>query len=101
MKKIIALIFALILAASISFAEEEKESPKLGPLAQCIVKLIDINTATMDQLLALPGVDYAYCKKIIGGRPYTKLNQLVSKNIIPADTYEKIKDNIVINQPKK
>ena len=73
-------------------ASESKMAP--APKAE----LLDINSATADQIDALPGIGKAYSAKIIAGRPYKGKDELVQKNIVPQATYDKIKDKVIAKQ---
>ena len=63
-------------------------------------ELMDINTASDDQLKTLPGMTDDVVKKIVAGRPYTGKDQLLKQNIVDKDEYGKIRPLIVAKQPK-
>jgi len=102
--QIAVLIFLLSLLSGTALARGAEPGSKAealaGQTATPSTDKLDINTATKDQLKALPGIGDAYSQKIIDGRPYRAKNQLVQKRILPQATYDKIKDLIIAKQPK-
>jgi competence protein ComEA len=69
---------------------------KMAPVPKA--ELLDINSASPEQLDALPGIGKAYSAAIIKGRPYKGKDELVQKNIVPQKTYDGIKDKIIAKQ---
>jgi DNA uptake protein ComE-like DNA-binding protein len=72
------------------------------PAAQPVqVEAVDINSAPAEQLMELPHISMELAIKITGGRPYQNDQELVTREIIPPDIYDKIKDRIVARAPQK
>jgi DNA uptake protein ComE-like DNA-binding protein len=61
-------------------------------------ELVDINSASLEDLIKLPGIGEAYAKKIIDGRPYKSKSELVQKHIVPSSNYAKAKAHIIAKQ---
>ena len=69
--------------------------------APALAALVDINSATKDQLKALPGVGDVYAQKIIAGRPYADEDAIEDEEHRSAAVYSKISSRIIANQPPR
>lgn len=95
---VVALAFALTCAAQAQGTAKKGAAAAQQVASQQKADLIDINSATADQLKAIPGIGDAYAAKIIKGRPYRAKNELVQKKILPQGVYNKVKDRIIAKQ---
>ena len=105
-----ALLWGTLVATS--FAQSKYPPPNTKPTAQTAAapqnsqsagkppasKLIDINSATVEQLKVLPGISDVYAQKIVAGRPYRVKTDLVRRKIIPQATYDKIASLVIAKQ---
>jgi DNA uptake protein ComE-like DNA-binding protein len=75
-----------------------KVTPAASKTAAAKTQMLDLNTATREQLVALPGIGETYADAIIKNRPYKAKSELVSKKVIPAAAYKKIRTKVIAHQ---
>ena len=100
MKKLIAAAAIAILAATgMAFAKDEPKKPAAAAATEKKVEaLLDLNTASRDELVKLKGIGDARADAIIKGRPYKGKNELADRKIVPENVYNDIKDKVIAKQ---
>jgi competence protein ComEA len=91
----LGLLLVGLLALPASSGEQPAKAPQP---AAAKAELMDLNSATAEQLQTLSGIGEAYAKKIIEGRPYKSKDELVRNKVIPQATYNKIKTLVIAKQ---
>jgi competence protein ComEA len=98
---ILALVLSLTLIGSV--LAQVPSTSDMGNIASSKAaagNLLDINSATPDQLASLPGIGDKLSQKIVAGRPYSNKMDLVTKKVLPQSVFDKVKNLITTGPPK-
>jgi len=99
---LLILLFAVSLRAGPGLAQSSapqaasKSKPAPSPAAR-----IDINHASMEELLKVPGMTSTWAGRIIRFRPYRSKLDLLDHGVLPSDVYDRIKDSIIAHRDEQ
>jgi DNA uptake protein ComE-like DNA-binding protein len=106
--KSVSLLLCFALFSGIAIAQgqsSQSKAPAAGSASKATPatpaapkELIDLNSATKQQLMTLPGIGEALSQKIIDNRPYRAKNELTQKKILTESVYGKISDLVIAKQ---
>ena len=105
--RIVVVVCAFAFVGTIGFAGSTAAATSAGqaaaaaPVAKAVTSAVNVNTATKEMLMAIPGIDDAQAQKIIDGRPYQSRTELTKRKIMPLELYNKISGKITTKVPKK
>jgi len=98
---VLALLGTVALGSQMALGAQVKEMPRTP--AKSInppPSIVDINAATEAEIASV-GIERAVAKKIIEGRPWRNKRDLLTKQLLSKEQYEKLKDSLIAKQPKK
>lgn len=97
------LAAALVCALSPAGAGFATQTAQAKPRAQTLPApeaRIDINTASLEQLLKVPGMTRTWAARIIRYRPYRAKNDLIDRGVVSSQVYDHIKDYVIAHRVK-
>jgi len=74
-----------------------QSAPKTKPIPPTEAR-VDINHATLDELVKVPGMTPSWAGRIVRFRPYRTKQDLVDRGVLPSDVYDRIKDFIIAHR---
>ena len=91
------LAFTFLCAAVV--AAQIKEMPKTPVRTINAPKAVDVNSAAESDIIAI-GITGPVAKKIVDGRPYRNKRDLVTRQVLTQEQYDKFKDMLVARRPR-
>jgi DNA uptake protein ComE-like DNA-binding protein len=114
LKKPVAFVLSLVLAAGMTSAvygqakkgaakSAKTAAPKAAAAAPTgeNADALDLNSAPLEKLMTLTGVDLMTAKKIVAARPYKNKTEVVSKKIMSQEDFNHIARGVTVKAPEK
>ena len=94
------ILWVVLALAGSTVLTAQTKPPTTQMPKQVKLKPIDINSAVEEDFV-LVGIERVAAKKIMQARPFRSKAELVSKQLLTREQYDKVKDLLVATQPPK
>jgi len=100
---VVALTIGALLRAPLPLLAGQAGAPPAGghsmPMHGQHMGALDLNSASLEELRQVPGVNEATAKKIVENRPYARADELITKKVLSKAAYDSIKEHIAVTKP--
>jgi DNA uptake protein ComE-like DNA-binding protein len=100
---ILSMLTAAMLVKAAPLLAGQAAAPATGghsmPMHGQHVGALDLNSASLEELRMVPGINEATAKKIVESRPYARADELITKKVLSKTAYDSIKDHVAVTKP--
>ena len=90
-----------ILCATPSGTAQNQVRERAGTPKTSVETRVDINHASSEELLKVPGMTQSWAGRIVRFRPYRTKQDLLDKGVVNSEVYDRIKDHVVAHRDKQ
>jgi DNA uptake protein ComE-like DNA-binding protein len=94
----VACLAVVSLAAEAAFPNPSQATASSARTSPTAEDKVDLNSATIDQLMKVPGMTRTWAARIVRFRPYRAKNDLLDRGVVTSEVYNRIKDHIVAHR---
>jgi DNA uptake protein ComE-like DNA-binding protein len=98
-RAVMMVLCAVMLARVVAVGQEDSRGyAKRAPKTVSEAALVDINRASTEEIMKLPGMTKVWADRVVKFRPYKKKTELLEHGILPDRVYDKVKDLVVAHR---
>jgi DNA uptake protein ComE-like DNA-binding protein len=97
----LALLGVCVAAGAQNQDRDSRGVPKTSSTAPSPEARIDINHASMDDLMKVPGMTASWAGRIVRFRPYRTKGDLLDRGVVTSQVYDRIKDYVIAHREKQ
>jgi DNA uptake protein ComE-like DNA-binding protein len=95
-------MLGVCLAGTAQYQDRDSRGvPRTSTTAPPPEERIDINHASLGELLKVPGMTHSWAERIVRFRPYHTKQDLVERGVVTSQVYSRIKDYVIAHRDKQ